>query len=348
VSHRIGCVGYATEQGLGHLMRDFYRNGVVTDVIIFRHPHGDRSRPTHAEWYPPGTPVVTRPFVGEAFERFLDDLHAVLFFETPFDWDYVRRCREREVRTVLVPMYEWHLQNPPQQFDAYVNPSLLDQRYFPHGTFLPVPVDPARWARRTRALRFLHNAGHVGSRNHKGTEEVLRAFPLLTKPLRLTVRCQDTPLLIKLHQQVFGNEPFHGSTNRHGAAIHFETGSQSYGTLFDGHDVFVMAEKFNGLSLPLQEARAAGMAVVTSNRFPMNTWLNPDHLIPVREYRRAQCMRGHLEFDEAVVLPEDVAAALDRLYDQDLTQDSNDALAWANDNSWASLKDRWVRAVLGV
>ena len=37
--------------------------------------------------------------------------------------------------------------------------------------------------------------------------------------------------------------------------------------------MFVFPEKFNGLSLPLQEARAAGMLVLATDRFPMNTWL---------------------------------------------------------------------------
>jgi hypothetical protein len=93
----------------------------------------------------------------------------VLFFETPFDWSFAQLCRDRGVKTALMPMYEWHLERPPTKFDLYINPSALDQRYFPYGTFIPVPAVSGIWNQRVTAQRFVHNSGHIGSRNHKGT-----------------------------------------------------------------------------------------------------------------------------------------------------------------------------------
>ena len=34
---RIGSIGYATYQGLGILLKDFYDNGIISDVITVNH-----------------------------------------------------------------------------------------------------------------------------------------------------------------------------------------------------------------------------------------------------------------------------------------------------------------------
>lgn len=342
---RVGAIVYATAQGLGHLARDFYRNGVITDVLIFRHPHGERRKPTQTDWYPPGTPVVDRPFSGEVFERFLDDLQAVLFFETPFDWQFVKRCRERKVRTVMVPMYEWMLEHPPYWFDKVINPSLLDQEYFPEGVFLPLPVATGTWKLRRRARRFLHNAGHIGSRNHKGTEEILQAMRYLTTPAHVTVRSQEGELLRKLVANTLGSV-LPATWGKGDATLTIESYEIPYNQLFNSHDVFVVAEKYNGASLPLQEARAAGMVVMTSDRFPMNTWLPKEYLIPVRGYSKVQVARGHMTIDEAVVCPQDIAAKIDEIYDKDIEMDSMKNATWAEENSWQVLGPKWKEEIL--
>jgi len=80
----IGCVGYATEQGLGRLAKDFYDHGVVQSMMIYDHPDGRR---TQTEWYPPGTPRVsgrdwaTNPRHRDTVARFVESVDVVLFFE---------------------------------------------------------------------------------------------------------------------------------------------------------------------------------------------------------------------------------------------------------------------------
>src|SRR3990167_4173649 len=199
---RIGTVCYATRQGLGWLAKWFYDAGVITDVMVFRHPHGNR--PSHMEWYPEGTIELTkRPFIGKQIERWLDDLQVVLFFETPFDWQFAKRCHERGVKTAIIPMYEWFLQSPPHRFDKFINPSLLDQDYFTQGEFIPIPT-PQRLVqeKRTRAIKFLHSGGNLGCRGHKGTLELVRAMKYVKSNLSLTIRSQDPRGLQNLICQV--------------------------------------------------------------------------------------------------------------------------------------------------
>lgn len=391
MSPRVGALSYATRQGLGTLMKSFYDAGVVTDPYIMGH-----SRPMHPEWYPPGTPQCHngRNVSGPEVDAWIDRIDVALFFETCWDWSLPDRIRAAGKRTVLMPMYEWTLRQQPHQFDLFLCPSRLDRDYFSahpeelHApgfvaegrqpwckttTFLPVPVPQNLFKLRTRARRWLHNAGNVGWRYHKGTVELLRAVPLVKNPdWRLTVRAQDGRALDgAIREARYRPDPR--------VTIEVEN-TLPYEALFDGYDVLIAPEKLNGLSLPLQEARAAGLLVVTTDRFPTNTWLpgwlppkkleyeemaDPGEaiidvgwmtpgrrdgtgvLIPVERYERACVTPNYLEFDEAAVSPQAVAAAIDACFDVDITAYSESAIGYNEANSWGRLKPLYLMALAG-
>lgn len=329
---RIGAVGYCTEQGLGYLLKSFYDAGVVNEVLLVHHSH----HANHPDWYPASTPLLpARQFDPKVVNRFLGKVDVVLFFETPFDWSLLSRCKEQGVRTVGVPMYEWWPKNPPFLPDRIVAPSLLDRDIFPGSTFVPIPVEGIKWGLRTSALRFLHNAGHVGHREHKGTRQLLEALKYVKSDLTLTVRAQEAKALESIVNDV--NPPHEKLTLVYGELPRSE--------LFKDHDVYIAPEKFNGLSLPLQEARAAGLLVMTSDRYPHNTWLPRQPLIPVSSYQIACVSRNYLEFSEAIITPEDIAATMDYWCGKDITFYSRDGLEWAQEHSWKSLKQRWLDAL---
>jgi len=366
---RVSSLCYATSQGLGHLMKSFYDAGLVTHPIIYRHGHP--SRPTRPEWYPPGTPIL------EPKQKFSDNQEVLktlgqtdvlLCFETFFDWSLVTYCRERGIKTALCVMHEWTPRVWPAKPDMVICPSLLDYDYFkdqfPSGrcVFLPIPVRTDLWRQRTVAKRYLHNAGNVGHREHKGTRQLLEAVKLLTKPIELTVRAQDTGAFHSIIGDVFGGaaralvgagsltriDPKTGSGIRFGhdgPVLWLAGGNEPYESLWDGVDVYVAPEKFNGLSLPLQEARAAGLLVMTTDRYPANTWLPPEPLINPDRYQKACVGSSYYEFDEAVVRSEDIAADMDFWYGQDISAYSASGLEWAQANSWESLKPRWMEAL---
>jgi hypothetical protein len=333
---RVGTVCYAYSQGLGMLARSFYDAGVVNEVLIYH----QGSKPIHTEWYPTGTPVVTKPpFDKEIVRGFLDKIDVLLCFETPFDWSILKQCQERKIKTVLIPMMEWYSENPPYQFDKFINPSLLDQEYFPHGTFIPIPAPQGTWKQRTTALKFLHNAGNIGSRGHKGTLELMQAVEHVKSDFQLTIRCQDTHGLRQLIEKVPGIE--------NESRVQFQFGEVPYAELFDRHDVYVAPEKYNGLSLPLQEARAAGLLVMASDRFPANTWLPTWPLIKVSSTQRVQAASGHLPVDESVIDPKDIAACIDQWYGRDITAYSLSGRDWAEATSWSVLRDRYLEVLNG-
>ena len=201
-----------------------------------------------------------------------------------------------------------------------------------------MPVDPSKWQQRYQAKRFLHNGGHLGCRGHKGTLEIMQAMEHVKSPLHLTIRSQDIDGLnqkIRECPSILGNPQ-----------VAIERGPVPYESLFStDYDVFIMAEKFNGLSLPLQEARAAGMLVMTSDRFPMNTWLPQEALIPVESYHEARVSAGHNLFQEAVVNPRDIAAKMDEVYGSNIEGYSEQSRLWAMENSWEALKPKYIQVL---
>ena len=98
-------------------------------------------------------------------------------------------------------------------------------------------------------------------------------------------------------------------------------------------------EKFNGLSLPLQEAFASGMLVMAGARFPMTRWLPNEPLIPVEKY---SIQRIAVEFDCAEYSPIQIANTIDRWYNKNITEFSLLGKEFNYKNSWNNLKDTYM------
>jgi hypothetical protein len=118
--------------------------------------------------------------------------------------------------------------------------------------------------------------------------------------------------------------------------VEYRIGTQD--NIWEEGDVFVFPEKFNGLSLPLQEAFASGMAVIAGDRFPINTWLPKDLLIPVKEYKRESIA---VPFDSAVIHPKDIAEMIDKVYNTDITEYSLLGKQFNEQNQWKILKEKY-------
>lgn len=318
---RVGSLVYATEQGLGILAKSFYDAGVLTDVVVVRHHH----RRTIGEWYPRSKQTPIRPMDTGLIRDFCRSMDVMVFFETPFDWTLIPYCQDHKIKTVLMPMHECMPRALPYRPCAFLNPSHLDQQCYPTGTHIPIPVEGIPWRRRERVRTLLHSAGWGGLKNRNGTGELLDAMKMVASPVKLIIQTQK-----KLEWGV--DDP----------RIEVRVGSFQRETLYDNGDAFVFPEKFNGLSLPLQEARAAGMLVVCGDRFPMNEWLPREPLIQVRKYRWTQVAGSCRDFEEAQITPVSIAKKIDSIYNMDIGSYSDAGRQWAADNSWAALKPRYV------
>lgn len=306
----IGSVVYATEQGLGRLAKAFYDNGVISKVLIQKHSRHDE----HTEWY-----QEWKYLHPENYNWFLEGLDAVLFLETPFDWKLLIRARERGIKTILMPdeCTPYPLRYEP---DIILCPSLLEMEYNKdkNAHFIPFPITYP-WKLREKARVFIHNAGHGGLGGRNGTQELLNAMPMVKSPIELRIRTQSNA--------------YHSSDPR----VTIDHRTLPYGELFTEGDVFIFPDKFAGLSLPLQEAFSAGLLVMTTDRFPLNTWLPKEPLIPVERYQKEKL---GVAFDYAIIDPSAIASKIDEWYNTDITQFSLMGKEFGQRNTWQNFKDK--------
>lgn len=295
----------ATEQGLGYLAKAFYDNGIIDLVEIRQHT----TRKNHYEWY---KGHVNR-------ETLLEKCDTLIFFETPFDWKIIVQAREKGIKTILIPMYECTRYPFPYQPDEIWCPSDLDYKFYTDKgevcKKIQIPVD-VKWKLREKARVFVHNAGNGGLGGRNGTRELLEAIKYVKNPIKLVVRSQ-----IDIKKVI---DP----------RIEYQIGTMD--NIWEKGDVFVFPEKFNGLSLPLQEAFASGMLVMCGDRFPMTEWLPNKPMIPVKGFTRE---RIAVEFNSAQYDPKTIAEVIDKWYDKDIKSFSLLGKEFGEKNSWKNLKE---------
>jgi len=118
-SSKVGAILLATEQGLGYLARDFYRNGLIDYILIHEHT----TRPNFRDWYP-------RESIVHSTEELLAKSDVIFGIETFFHWNIVPQAREQGKKTVMMPMYEVSNHPFPYMPDMVLCPSALDFEFY--------------------------------------------------------------------------------------------------------------------------------------------------------------------------------------------------------------------------
>jgi len=323
---RVGSIVFATEQGLGYLAKDFYDAGIVTDVAVVVH----QSRRT-MPWYPAAVHAYRRDLMRAGMDL-VDCVDALLFFETPFDWSLIDYAARQGKPTALMFMHECTPEVLPAKPTLLLAPSNIELPAYP-STKCQVPAPAwAKWRPRFWAEQFVHNAGHGGLRGRNGTKELLQAWALLKTDARLLLRVQDASILDGC------NVPKNVEVRVGTAATREE--------LYATGDVFIFPEKFCGLSLPLQEAHASGMAIMALKRRSLN-WLPQEPLLPVAYANIQRLSSSMTPFVESVIDPQALADHIDKWYCSDIEALSLAGKAWAEANSWDVHKD-FYKAVLSA
>lgn len=326
---RVGTFGYCTSRGLGHLVRDFHRHGIITDPFLIMH----HRVPNNPDWYSENTPRTSlNDMDTAAMEQFALNMDAMLFFETPFHWDIIPFCEKHGIRTYLVTMYECTPIEHPRPH-KYICPSLLDMEYFQRDSVqlnLPVEVE---WRPRGVVQHYVHNGGYLGLRGREGTTLLIDALPYIKSPIQLTIRVQEN--VSEGCQLKMAADP----------RVTYIAGTVPYHELYSTGEAVVAPQKFNGCSLPLQEAFASGMLMITTDRFPMNSWLPEKPLIPVSGYLSSRVSGRCLSFQEAIVDPVEIAHRIDEWYGKDASEFSYLGQLWAEANSWEVLKPKYLEVL---
>ena len=332
---KVGTIVLSTHQGLGVLARSFYDGGILDEVLVKRSSRFEN----HPEWF------GDAPLVGDSNDfasnfsaediptvlSFLEKIDVLLLFELPFVSQLVDLARERGIKVAMMPMYEC---TPYPTFaDLYICPSVLDEDYYkqmyPEANVVQinVPVD-IPWRLRKTVKTFVHNAGNGGTYGRNGTAELLHAMKHVKSPIELILRTQK--------------DSFKTDDPR----IELITDTVGYEELWNRGDAFIFPEKFNGLSLPLQEAHACGMLVVTGARRPNNIWLPKEPLIPVHSVSTTRIVNVNFEMSEFD--PKVIAEKIDYWYGRDIENFSLAGKKWAEENSWYSLRAVYLEALRSI
>jgi|TARA_B100000085_G_C18525059_1_gene505431 hypothetical protein len=326
---RTGSIVFATKSGLGILAKNLYESKIIDKVFIAGHPKFE----SHPEWYDRKDVVLSE-------KELIDSVDTLFILEAPlpdpFDWSIVELAQSMGKRVVLMPMYESTPRSHLVFMDKIICPSLLDLEYYEDydSCFIPVPSPTdVEWKLRERANVFVHNVGHGGIYSRNGTAEIIKALPL--------IKSQDIKIIIRVQPDANPDiAQLLDSISDHRVSI--EKRHVPFKELWSTGDVFLFPEKFNGLSLPLQEAHAAGMLVMAGDRSPVNTWLPKEPLIPVSGYFNTELPWIGIKVRNAIMSPEDIAKTIDQWAGKDISEYSKIGQSWASQNTGDLLREKYL------
>jgi hypothetical protein len=343
---RISAIVRSDCGGLGALSRSFHDYlGFFRTVSLSRHA-GER----HPRWYS-NNRVASGGLTVELLGWLCDGADVLLSFETWYGESAPHIAHSMGIRTALMPMYECCPTRGAglEHTDLAICPSLVDLQEIENHTpglagarrvFLPVPFDARRieFRRRERAEVFLHSMGHGGIAGRNGTRQVIEAWRNVRSGARLLIRHQaPLPIALPPDDRIRAVERGRSPNER-----------DDYWDLWREGDVFLHPHRWDGLSLPIQEALCAGMPVMTTRYWPFCDvrsagWLPPSSqrmAVPVTATTRQRICREITAYETT---PQEIAAAVDAWYGADLRQASEESRAYAERHSWERLLPAYRR-----
>ncbi|MGH9093846.1 MAG: hypothetical protein ACRDXE_01660 [Acidimicrobiales bacterium] len=307
MSIRIGLWGARADGGgLAAMTHDFWRHMQPDETLVVDLGNAGRG-PADPGRYPGARMVhgyneaISEGAVRD-FARAVDVVYAA---ETFYREDVAAIFADEDTPTVLHAMPELWRADMAQPTRVWV-PTAWEADRMPAGTkIVPVPVDTQKYPDRAgagRCARFTHlSAPAFYDRN--GTAIVINALAHLKAHEPITVRF------------VGPGEPPPSYRNYYGTPIvleHDPAGHHDRADIWGGDPAaFVMPRRYAGLSLPMQEAAALGLPIVSTHLIPQRLWLDPATTVEARPLRRVRMVGG--TFDVYDADPADVAAAMSAL-----------------------------------
>jgi hypothetical protein len=190
--------------------------------------------------------------------------------------------------------------------------------HIPRAELVPMPVALDRLKDNPVGEGFLHLGGHKARQDRNGMETSIRAARMAG--VDLTVTSQD-----RIH--LAGRGITQGPT------------LDNYWEMYEGFGVLVMPRKYGGLCLPVQEAMAAGLAVIMTNTSPNDDW--PVALVECRKTQRIKMPGGEIDLYETDRGPLSAEMRLMSRPDYRAEWQEKGRL-WAEKNSWDWYRAEWM------
>ena len=324
-----GMVARCDNGGLGSLTWEAWRHLQPARTLVVRST-GPACGSPHPDRYldGPGQVRLTGARPSPADARWLcTDTTAIYSAETWYGPAVPVAARQR-ARTFLHVMPEYW--DPAVRADQLLAPTTWEPP--PGSRQLPVPVATDRFTvRQVDEVRAIY---HVASpaQDRNGTQLLLAALPHVRHPVRVLIRQPGRGHDSKTHAHI-------GPAAVEWLAHH----DGPYWAAWPADaDALVMPRRFAGLSLPMQEAAAQGLPIITLDRHPEASWLPAAARVPARPVGRVTTWRRR-QVDLWDADPLALAARIDELTTSptlaaDLSAASR---AWAETLAWPAWFDSY-------
>lgn len=344
---RLGLIARADSRGLGVQTKAFYDHMHPVKTLVVNCPSA-KPLPVRRDWYPDATWIEGWP-TPQDFERFFTDLEVVYTAETIYDhlnqnyaYNLARKMGVKVVNHTNPEFCDAFRHPAWPRPDLYAAPStwMWDRLPDPK-VLLPVPVATEHFAPQTatEATNFLHVVGRPAIHDRAGTADFLRALHYVRSEINVTITCQEPGYVERL---VSNNGGLPGNISLTVA----DGDVKDYWDLYAHQHVLVSPRRFGGLSLPMQEACAAGMPVIAPAISPTVDWLPSDWLVWAAHMGS---FKAHTSVDLYTVHPRQLAEKIDAFAsDSGYYRDSSArALGIAKRLSWQELKPEYERVLAG-
>lgn len=339
---RLGLIARGDNRGLGQQTWAYHRNLAPVKTMVVDCP-SVKPLPLRLERFPDAQVVKGFPSTHD-LERFLEGVDVVLTAECAYNNQLYPMASQRGVKTVLALNYEF--------LDRTAKPSLWAAPSLWHfddipgpKVHLPVPVEMERFTFRRRpeiTPHFVHIIGRpavVHGVERAGTLDLLRALRFVRQDMTVTIKCQEPGYVDNLVRQ-------HRIHTPNNVVLRIDSGDvENYWDLYQDGDVMVLPRRWGGLSLPTNEAIAAGMPVLMPDISPNNLWLPKDWLFPAQH---GGVFQAKQRIDYYKTDPVVLAAKLDEYAQRKPSSWQADVGRLQHELSWETLKPRYEEVLSGV
>lgn len=283
-----GFIGYVNHSGLGTIAANFRNRLPLDSQFIIKHPIKDAS----GETYDIGIPHTFGDLTPteDQLNEYLDTCkpEVVIIVETPFNFNFFKIMHDRGIKIILIPMidsigvekfipYEKYM-------DLVINFTEIGQRIYEkkwpgniNGIHIPYPIDTeyfcsSRAETAFAEFTFAHSEGHGGAGFRKATDLVFQAFQQLSYKFKDITMLVNSQCSEQEHSQLRAVDRVTISRKNLSNAI----------DLYRDGRIFVCPSRREGLGLPILEAMACGLPVITTDAPPMNEWFPEDYPLLVK------------------------------------------------------------------
>lgn len=285
MNKRIGFIGYVNHSGLGTIAANFRKHLPLDSQFIIKHPIKDIPNETYdiGISHTFGDIEATEDQLNEYLDICKPD--TVIIVETPFNFDFFKILHDREIKVILIPMIDSIAVEKFQPYEKYIdlviNFTNIGQKLYAErwpgnirGIHIPYPIDTEYFCPSNVVMKFAfaHSEGWGGAGFRKGTDLIFAAFQ------QLYYMSKDKPTMW-VHGQP--GEPQHSQLQRGVVTTQQEDLSDAI-DLYRKGKIFICSSRREGLGLPILEAMACGLPVITTNAPPMNEWFPEDYPLLVK------------------------------------------------------------------